>query len=35
MRLVKYWNRLPREVADFPSLETFKFRLDRALSKLI
>ncbi|KFQ93907.1 hypothetical protein Y956_11179, partial [Nipponia nippon] len=35
MRVVKHWNRLPKEVVDAPSLETFKFRLDRALSNLI
>ncbi|KFR00597.1 hypothetical protein Y956_07182, partial [Nipponia nippon] len=35
MRVVKHWNRLPREVVDAPSLETFKDRLDRALSNLI
>ncbi|KFP98938.1 hypothetical protein N329_08267, partial [Haliaeetus albicilla] len=35
MRVVKHWNRLPREVVDAPSLETFKLRLDRALSSLI
>ncbi|KAK4807079.1 hypothetical protein QYF61_018420 [Mycteria americana] len=35
MRVVKQWNRLPREVVDAPSLETFKVRLDRALSNLI
>jgi len=29
------WNRLPKEVVDAPSLETFKVRLDRALSNLI
>ncbi|KFV60774.1 hypothetical protein N341_12881, partial [Tyto alba] len=35
MRVVKLWNMLPREVVDAPSLETFKVRLDRALSNLI
>ena len=35
MRVVKHWNRLPREVVDAPSLETFTVRLDRALSNLI
>ena len=35
MRVVKYWNGLPREVVEAPSLETFKTRLDRALSNLI
>ncbi|KFV54900.1 hypothetical protein N341_08678, partial [Tyto alba] len=35
MRVVKHWNRLPREVSDAPSLETFKSRLDGALSNLI
>ncbi|KAK4818410.1 hypothetical protein QYF61_012331 [Mycteria americana] len=35
MRVVKHWTRLPREVVDAPSLETFKVRLDGALSNLI
>ncbi|KFQ07411.1 hypothetical protein N329_09162, partial [Haliaeetus albicilla] len=35
MMVVKHWNRLPREVVDAPSLETFKVRLDGALSNLI
>jgi len=33
--VVKHWNRLPREVVDAPSPETFKVRLDGALSNLI
>ena len=28
--VVKHWNRLPREVADAPSLEILKVRLDGA-----
>ncbi|KAK4815809.1 hypothetical protein QYF61_007249 [Mycteria americana] len=35
MRVMKHWIRLPREVVDAPPLETFKVRLDRALSNLI
>jgi len=34
-RVVKHWNRMPREVVDGPSLETFKARLDGALSNLL
>jgi len=33
--MVKHWHRLPREVVDAPSLETFKVRLDEALNNLI
>jgi len=35
MRVVKQRNRLPREVVEAPSLETFKARLDGALSNLV
>jgi len=35
MVVVKHWHGLPREVVDAPSLETFKVRLDGALSNLI
>ena len=34
-RVVKHWYRLPREVLDAPSLETFKVRLDRELRTLM
>jgi len=33
--VVKHWHRLPGEVVDAPSLETFKARLDGALSNPI
>ena len=35
MRVVRHWKRLPREVIDAPSLETFKVRLDGTLSNLV
>ena len=35
MRVVRHWNRLPGELVDAPSPETFKARLDRALSNLV
>ncbi|KFR00947.1 hypothetical protein Y956_13861, partial [Nipponia nippon] len=34
-RVVRHWNKLPREAVDAPSLEVFKARLDAALSNLI
>ncbi|KFO80641.1 hypothetical protein N303_04583, partial [Cuculus canorus] len=34
MRVVRHWNRLPREAMDAPSLEMFKARLDGALGSL-
>ena len=35
MRVVRCWNRLPREVVDALSLEVFKVRLDGALGNLV
>ncbi|KFQ94217.1 hypothetical protein Y956_04552, partial [Nipponia nippon] len=35
MKVVRHWNRLPREAVDAPSLEMFKARLDGALSNLV
>ena len=35
VRVVRPWNRLPRDTVDALSLETFKIRLDGALSNLI
>ena len=35
MRVVRCWNRLPREVVDAPSLEVFKARLDGALGNSV
>ncbi|KFQ11442.1 hypothetical protein N330_12733, partial [Leptosomus discolor] len=35
LRVVRHWNRLPREAVDAPSLAVFKTRLDGALSSLV
>ncbi|KFQ14066.1 hypothetical protein N330_11610, partial [Leptosomus discolor] len=35
LRVIRHWNRLPKEVVDAPSLEVFKGRLDGALSNLV
>ncbi|KFZ50943.1 hypothetical protein N321_07842, partial [Antrostomus carolinensis] len=35
VRVVRHWNRLPKEVVDAPSLEVFKARLDETLSNLV
>ncbi|KFV92952.1 hypothetical protein N327_11755, partial [Fulmarus glacialis] len=34
-KVVKPWNRLPREVVELPSLEVFKRRVDEALRDMV
>ena len=34
-RVVKHWNRLPRDVDDAPSLSVFKRHLDNALNNML
>ena len=35
VRVVRHWNRLPRDWVDNPPMKTFKKRLDQALGNLI
>ncbi|GAB0178543.1 hypothetical protein GRJ2_000319600 [Grus japonensis] len=35
VRVVRHWNRLPREAVDAPSLELLKARLDEALGNVV
>ncbi|KFW82408.1 hypothetical protein N305_08029, partial [Manacus vitellinus] len=35
VRVVRHWNRLPRDTVDAPSLKVFKAKLDGTLTSLV
>jgi len=35
LRVTEHWNRLSREVVEYPSLEIFRTRLDKVLCSLL
>ena len=35
VKVMRHWNKLPREVVNVPSLKVFKARLDGAVSNLV
>ena len=35
VRVVRHWNRLPREAVDAPTMEGFRARLDRVVNNLV
>ncbi|KFQ51317.1 hypothetical protein N333_12083, partial [Nestor notabilis] len=35
VRVVRHWNRLPKELVNAPTLEVFEARLDRTLGDIV
>lgn len=35
LRVMRHWNRLPREAVDVPTVEVFEARVDKALRNLV